>query len=135
VSPLFALKRAIHARLVGDAPLLALLGGPRVYEEAAKGLAAPYLVFGEARLRDWSTVSDRGHEHALTVDALAADPGALAVLALAERVETLLHDAPLPLDGHRLVNLTVIGIDLRRDGREPIRRAVTRLRAVTEVLP
>jgi hypothetical protein len=133
MNALFALKKAIHARLVGDAALIALLGGPNVHEEPPRGAEPPYLVFGEARVRDWSTVSDRGHEHALTIDCFSKQPGVLETLALAERVEDLLQDAALALDGHRLVNLTVIGIDLAREGRAPVRRAVVRARAVTEV--
>ncbi|MDJ1159029.1 hypothetical protein QNA08_12360 [Chelatococcus sp. SYSU_G07232] len=40
-SPILALRRAVHARLSGDAALAAMLGGPRIHEEpprAAEGL-------------------------------------------------------------------------------------------------
>src|SRR2546421_9702038 len=47
-----ALRAAIHNALVADAPLSALLGGPRVYDEPPKSVAFPYVTLGrDARRR------------------------------------------------------------------------------------
>jgi hypothetical protein len=43
-----------------------------------------------------------------------------------------LDDAPLPLDGHRLVNLRFALADIRREAAGRTYHAVVRFRAVTE---
>jgi len=131
--PLWALRRAIHARLSGDAELSGLLGGPRIYEEPPRGAQPPYVVFGEATSRDWSDTSGDGHEHIVTILVWSGEPGAKQALRLAERVAALLDEAELALQGHRLVNLRLVAQELKREGRpEPLRRVSLRLRAVTE---
>jgi len=50
-----ALRSAIHAALVADGALLALLGGAHVYDEPPRNAAFPYVTIGEARVIDWST--------------------------------------------------------------------------------
>ena len=133
--PLWALRRAIHARLVGDAELTGLLGGPHVFEEPPRGARPPYVAFGEATVRDWSDTSGAGHEHLVTLLVWSGEPGARQALRLAGRVAALIEDADLALEGHRLVNLRVTAQELKREGRpEPLRRLALRLRAVTEAL-
>ena len=63
-----ALRRAILARLLGDSALVLRLGGARVHDEAPRGAPHPYVVFSQSRSRDWSTMTERGHEHALSLD-------------------------------------------------------------------
>lgn len=133
--PLWALRRAIHARLAGDAELGGLLGGPRVYEEPPRGAQPPYVVFGEATSRDWSDTSGAGHEHTLTLLVWSGEPGVRQALRITERIAALLDDAELGLAGHRLVNLRLTSQELKREGRpEPMRRVSLKLRAVTEAL-
>ena len=57
----FALQAAIFSKLTSDAPMLAALGGPRVYDEVPTRAEFPYLTFGQSTERDWSTDSDFGH--------------------------------------------------------------------------
>ena len=45
----------------------------------------------------------------------------------------ILDDAPLVLDGHRLVNLRVTALSSARDKDTQLTRVTLRLRAVTEV--
>ena len=63
----WALQKAVHAALVGDADVLAALGGARVYDHVPRGAAYPYVTIGQTSVRDWSTGSGDGGEHTLTL--------------------------------------------------------------------
>lgn len=129
-----ALRKAIHISLAADAPLAALLGGARIFDEAPRATEPPYVTFGEARTRDWSTCTDRGAEHVVLIDVWTEYRGAGASLTIAGRIEALLHDAALTLDDHRLVNLRFEQVESRRENQGRFARASLRLRAVTEAL-
>ena len=133
-SPILALRAAILARVQGDAALAGLMGGAvRFYDEPPRAVEPVYAVFGEARARDWSTASDRGHEQDMSITVWANEGSARSALLVAERLSELLEGAALVLDGHRLVALRVGDIDVRRDGHANLTRAALRLRALTEV--
>jgi hypothetical protein len=133
-SPILALRAAILARVQGDAALAGLMGGAvRFYDEPSRAAEPVYAVFGEARARDWSTGSDRGHEHDVFITVWANEGSARSALVVAERLSALLDGAALVLDGHRLVVLRVGDIDVRRDGQANLTHAGLRLRALTEV--
>ncbi len=63
----FALQKAIFEKLTSDAPTLAALGGPRVYDDAPARTEFPFVTFGQSSERDWSTGSDEGYEHLVTL--------------------------------------------------------------------
>ncbi|MDJ1159028.1 DUF3168 domain-containing protein [Chelatococcus sp. SYSU_G07232] len=92
------------------------------------------MVFGDQRLTDRSTASDRGHEQEVTLVIWAKGLGARAALEAAERIRVLLDDAALTLAGHRLVLLAVTRCELKRDERARAARVALTLRAVTEEL-
>ena len=56
------------------------------------------------------------------------------MLRAAERIAALLHEAPLALDGHRLVSLRVAAVETARVEKANLARVTLRLRALTEVL-
>ena len=70
-----ALRAAIYDALVADAALNALLGGPRVYDEVPRAAAFPYVTLGECRILDWSTGTEPGEEHQLTLHAWSRQGG------------------------------------------------------------
>ena len=74
-----------------------------------------------------------GHEQSLGIVVWSEPGGARTALAVAERLDTILDDAALTLDGHRLVNLRVTEISGERDKDTRLTRVTLRLRAVTEV--
>lgn len=133
-SSVVSLRKALHAALAADAALAALLGGARIHDEAPRGAEPPYLTFGDARARDWSTGTDKGAEHALVIDVWTEHRGGRASMLIAARVEALLHDAALTLEGHRLVNLRFEQAEARREAQGRFSRASLRFRAVTEEL-
>ena len=127
-----ALRAAIHDALVADAPLSALLGGPRVYDEPPKSIAFPYVTLGETRVADFSTGTERGEEHHLTLHAWSRQGGHKEAHLVAGALLQALDDAPLTLTDHRLVNFRFALADVRREADGRTYHALVRFRAVTE---
>jgi hypothetical protein len=82
---------------------------------------------------DWSTDAYRGHEQNLGIVVWSERGGARTALTVAERFAAILDDAPLALEGHRLVNLRVTELACERDKDSGLTRVTLRLRAVSEV--
>ena len=134
-SPLLALRGAILARAQDDAALAALMGGTvRFYDEPPRAAEPVYAVFGDAAARDWSTGSDQGHDHEAAIVVWAGEGCARSGLDAAARLATLLHEAALTFDGHRLVSLRVTAVETARDDKTGLARATVRLAALTEVV-
>ena len=128
----WALQQAIYATLAADAALIALIGPPRLYDDVPPGAQFPYLTLGQSITRDWSTSSERGDEHTLTLHVWSRAGGRREVHEIMGVVKTVLHDRALALSGHRLVNLRH---DRSESSREPDGKTyhgLVRLRAVTE---
>ncbi|MBM6592377.1 DUF3168 domain-containing protein [Microvirga pudoricolor] len=134
-SPVLELRRAILAAAQADAELVALMGGAlRLHDEPPRNAEPVYAVFGDVTASDWSTDTDRGHEQDLTLVVWSRPGSARDGLSAAERFAAILHDAPLVLDNHRLVNLRVTRLVSARDKDTNLIRATLHLRAVTEVI-
>lgn len=133
-SPVLALRRALLDVAGADVELTSLMGGSlRLHDEPPRGAEPVYALFGDVTAKDWSTDFDRGHEQDLGIVVWAVRGSAGKALAVAERLAAILDDAPLALDGHRLVNLRVTELAARRDRDTQLQRVTLRLRAVTEV--
>ena len=134
-SPILALREAILADVQTDAALAALMGGVvRLHEEPPRAAEPVYAVFGDAAARDWSTGSEEGHAHEAVIVVWAREGGARSALDAAARLEALLHESALTLDGHRLVSLRVVALETARDDKTSLSRATLRLTALTEVV-
>jgi hypothetical protein len=133
-SAAWALQQAIFATLTADAPLTALLGGTRIYDDVPQGAAFPYLTFGQSTARDRSTGSDDGNEHILTLHVWSQANGKRQAHEIMGAIRTALHDQPLTLSGHRLINLRHEFSEARRDPDGETTHGVARFRAVTEPL-
>lgn len=133
-SPALALRAAIHGALCANEPLVALLGGARVHDVPPADAVFPFIALGEAVVADWSTATEAGTEHALTLHAFSRSGGRAEAFALAAAVTDALNDAPLVLAGHRLANLRATTAEVRRDSDGLTFHALVRFRAVTEPL-
>jgi hypothetical protein len=127
-----ALRAAIHAALVADAPLVALLGGPRVYDEPPRAAAFPYVTLGEARVSNASADDAPGEEHQVTLHAWSRQGGHREAHVIAGALLAALDDAPLAVAGHHLVNCRFAVADVRRESDGRTYHALVRFRAVTE---
>ncbi|WP_296578689.1 DUF3168 domain-containing protein [Xanthobacter sp.] len=131
-SPALALRAAIHAALVADAALVALLGAPRIHDVPPGDADFPFVTLGEAVVADWSTATEAGTEQALTLHVFSRSGGRAEAFAIAARLQAVLHDAALVLAGHRLANLRATTAEVRRESDGRTFHALVRFRAVTE---
>jgi hypothetical protein len=90
------------------------------------------VTLGEARVSDFSTASDAGEEHRLTLHAWSRQGGHKEAHIIAGALLQALDDAPLAPAGHHLVNLRFATADIRRDSDGRTYHALVRFRAVTE---
>jgi hypothetical protein len=127
-----ALRAAIHDALAADSQLVSLLGGAKVYDEPPRAAAFPYVTLGEARIADFSTGSEAGQEHQLTLHAWSRQGGHKQAHAIAGALLQALDDAPLALADHALVNFRFSVADVRREADGRTYHALVRFRAVTE---
>ena len=133
LSASLALQSAIYAVLTANADLIAATGAtPRIYDDVPPGTAYPYVTFGQTIERDWSTGTEDGREHILTLHVWSRYPGRTEVHQAASIVRKLLHQAALPLTGFHLVNLRHEFTEARREPDGETYRALIRFRAVTE---
>ncbi|MDE2579547.1 MAG: DUF3168 domain-containing protein [Hyphomicrobiales bacterium] len=134
MSPIIALRRAIVAALLGDGPLIALLGGAHVFDEAPPGAPAPRISLSEAQARDWSQAGSPGAEQFLVITVWSQQRGGREALDIADRVVAVLNEAQLTLQGHALIDLRFQQMATRREQNGRFARCDIRFRATTEAL-
>ncbi len=94
--------------------------------------SSPSSTIGRATVSDWSTGTEEGAEHRLTLDVWSRQRGMSEAHAIAGAIRAALNDAALTLDGHALVNLRFETADIARDPDGITVHGVVRFRAVTE---
>lgn len=127
-----SLRKAIRDSLLADATLVAKLGGPHVYDEAPRSQGGAYVVFTQGEARDWSTMTEQGAEHLLTLEVWSQKVGAREALEISGRVADILHEAPLPMTGATCVHARIISVQTLRQNANRFVRARIRLRALVE---
>jgi hypothetical protein len=131
-SPAWELQKAIYAALIADAPLVALLGGTRIYDDVPRGAAFPYVAFGPSTARDWSTGTEVGSEHLLTLRVWSKAGGEKEVHGVLDAIRAALHEAALTLTGHCVVSLRHETSDAMREPDGETYHGTARFRALTE---
>ncbi|MCB1504687.1 MAG: DUF3168 domain-containing protein [Hyphomicrobiaceae bacterium] len=126
------LQKAIYQALRSGAEVLGLLGSAKVYDDTPQRTEFPYVTFGQSLVRDWSTGTEAGHEHVITLHVWSRAAGRKQVREIMAAIETVLHDRQLTVAGHSLVNLRHEFSDARRDPDGETYHGTVRFRAVTE---
>ena len=127
------LQKAIFAALAGDSVLATLIGDPpRVYDDPPALTELPYIQIGEGTESDWSTATDAGAEHQLTIHAWSRGGGRMEARAILSAVYDVLHEAALSIEGNRLVNLRFQLSQVWREADGETYHGMARYRAVTE---
>jgi Protein of unknown function (DUF3168) len=129
----WALQKAVHVALTNANALTALMGGVRVFDDVPRNTAFPYITHGESVVRDWSTSTDEGHEHSVSIHVWSQGAGRKQAHEILGLIERTLDDQALPLDGHRLISLRHEHSEVRRESDGETWRGLLRLRATTEV--
>ncbi|HEV7255458.1 MAG TPA: DUF3168 domain-containing protein [Mesorhizobium sp.] len=128
-----ALQKAIWEALRGDAALTALIGPEKVFDRVPPHTGFPYVSFGRTSVADWSTATEEGAEHLVTLHAWSKDKGRAGVLAVLERVRARLGEG-VSTAGHHLVNLTFLSVEAAFEDEAGVERGTIVFRAVTEPL-
>ena len=128
----WALQRGVYQALAGSLDLITLLGGVRVYEHAPQSAPYPFITLGQSVIRDWSTGTEDSAEHNLTLHVWSRTGGKKQVLEIIEAIKDVLHDQPLPLPDHHLINLRHEFSEARLDPDGDTFHGVLRYRAATE---
>ena len=126
------LEAAIYSLLTADSILTDLLGGVRIYAHPKRNAAFPYITLTTAQSRDWSTGTEEGEEHRLTLNIWAERNDYQRMQSLLARITTLLKNAVLVLTDHHLVNLRHLSRETRQDRRNQALQGILQIRAVTE---
>lgn len=128
-----ALLQAVHARLSRDAELVGMVGSGGIVDRLLPRPVLPCVAYGEIDSRDYSTASERGEEHFLTIEVWSEEGGRKLAQDIAVRILALLDDAPLVLGG----GIALVSLFYRNS--RSVRQAKTkqflteiRFRAVTE---
>jgi hypothetical protein len=122
----------IHARLSGDAGLMAAVGADGIRDRLVTGKRVPCIVIGKMACNDYSTASEAGEEHMLALEIWCEDSGRKQANEIAAMVKRLLDDAGLVLPAHHLVSLQHRLTRSRREAKTRLHVAEMRFRAVTE---
>jgi hypothetical protein len=128
----WALQRSIYQALTNSAELASLLGGDRIYFEAPPAAQFPFITLGQTVNLDWSTGTEDGTEHSLTMHVWSRADGAREVHEILEMIRNVLHDQALALEDHYFVNLRHEFMEARLDPDGETMHGIVRYRAVTE---
>lgn len=131
-SAVWALQQSIYQALAGNAEVVDVLGGAKIFDDVPQSASFPYLTFGQSIERDWSTGSERGCEHTLTLHVWSQAGGRKQTHEIIEKVRAALNDAPITVEDHKLVNLRHEFSEARRDEDGETYHGIVRYRAVTE---
>jgi hypothetical protein len=132
MSPAWSLQQSVFAALSADAQLTALLGPGRIFDDVPQGTALPYVTLGRSTAQDWSAGSEDGTEHLFTVHVWSAARGKQQAHEVLGAVRAALHDQPLAVADHSLINLRHERSEVRRAPDGETIHGTARFRAVTE---
>ncbi len=128
----WALQKALFTHLSADSNVTGVLGGAKIYDDVPRDATFPYVTFGESVVRDWSTGSDEGFEHVVTLHAWSRANGRRESHEIVGALRSSLHDQALAVEGHRLINLRHEFSEARREADGETYHGIVRYRAVTE---
>lgn len=133
MSAALALQQAVYAALAANAAIMDIAGQPpRVFDHVPRGTTFPYIVIGDDKETDWSTATEKGSEHLLTIHVWSRSPGLKELREAADAVITALDGAALTVSGFALVNLRWQATGTTRESDGETRHAQLEFRAVLE---
>lgn len=126
------LQQSIYQNLTEDTSLLSLLGAAKVYDFVPQRTRPPYITIGMSLEQDWSTSTESGREHIVTLHSWTENRGQKQARQIMAQIQTIMSEVPLSLPNHNLINLTFEFNELRRDPDGETLHGLTRYRIKTE---
>jgi hypothetical protein len=133
IHPVHALKAALRTRLIATSALTALVGNA-VHDAPPRGAEAPFLLLGDALIRENGTNEAEGVIVDLDLVAVTRERGSAAALAILHAVAGAIGAAPLPVAEHQLSLILIRETFVRHDETRALTRATARLRAFLHIL-
>jgi hypothetical protein len=129
----WALQQAIFATLAASTEVQDAVGDPpRIFDAVPRGSAFPYIVIGDDKESDWSTATEPGTAHALTIHIWSRAAGRRETRLAAEAVIGALNGAELTLDGQALIDLRYLESESTRENDGETVHAQLRFKALLE---
>ena len=129
----WALQQAIFATLAMSDDVKDAVGDPpRLFDAVPRGAAFPYIVIGDDRESDWSTATEPGTAHALTIHIWSRAAGRKETRLAAEAVIGALNGAELTIDGQALIDLRYLESESARESDGETVHAQLRFKALLE---
>lgn len=130
--PAIALQAEIYSTLIASSNLTTALGGAFIYDDVPNGQKPPYVVFGTAVYSNWSTSTEDGTEHAISLDIWSTENGRKQVLEISQHIVEALDALPQIVSGHHLINMTNESVEVSRNVESGYFHGTLNYRAITE---
>jgi hypothetical protein len=129
----WALQQAIFATLAMSDDVKEAVGDPpRLFDAVPRGAAFPYIVIGDDKEIDWSTATEPGTAHALTIHIWSRAAGRRETRLAAQAVIGALNGAELTIDGQALIDLRYLESESARESDGETVHAQLRFKALLE---
>ena len=129
-----ALQTGLYAKLIADAPLMALITGvyadPQQQPASEDRSSFPYVVIGEDVGTSWDTKTDFGTSASVVIDVYSRSNNLLEVKQIAGAVKLALHYTDLTIIGANHVMTVVETISALRGSDGVTKRAIIQIRVV-----
>ncbi|WOI53995.1 DUF3168 domain-containing protein [Parvularcula sp. LCG005] len=130
----WAVQVALYDLLRNDAELQAVAStGVQIHDSVPDEPTYPFITVGEAKISDYPGL-DGAREHDIRLHIYSKWGGRQEVRTITDLLQARLHDAVLPLDGHRLSQCRFAFADIFRPVEAETFHGVARFRLVTEPL-
>ena len=129
----WALQEAVYAELCASADIQSVLGDPpRIYDAVPRAALFPYAVIGDGQENDFSTATESGSEHILSIQVWSRGQGHREAKQIAKTIRATLDGAALALSGQSLIDIRFQSADYARQADGETWAARLKFRAVTE---
>ncbi len=126
------LQEALYSVLATNTSLISLLGGPKIYDFTPQRTKPPYITIGMSQERDWSTSTEEGREHIVTLHSWSDNRGRVKADLILETIKDIMNMATLSLANHSLINLVYEFSEIRRERDGDRLHGLVRYRITTE---
>lgn len=130
--PGIALQAALYSRLTTSHEVTSMLGGMHIFDDVPTEQKPPYIVFAQSVYNDWSTGTEDGMEHSISLHVWSDENGRKEVLTLSQKIIAAMNDLPKQLDDNLLVNFSHEFTEVSKDEDAGLFLAKLNFRAVTE---
>jgi len=135
IHPAADLQKAIYGALSSSAELVTVLGGTKIHDHNPDKAELPYIVLGLATSTDWSTASEDGKQHDVSIHVWSKLFARKEIQQIQQLVYEALHDQNLAAQDHVIINLRQQFSDMRWDEKSGHMHGISRFRAITEPKP